>query len=63
MENFNKIKQEIKEALDNTNYDGDISDVGNEIGIVIAKYFDKNNTVEDFVSGLKHGISLTDGTH
>jgi hypothetical protein len=63
MENFNEIKKEIKKQLDSANYAGDLSDIGNEIGIVIAKYFDKENTVEDFIHGLKHGISLTDGTH
>jgi hypothetical protein len=43
-----------------------MSDIGNEIGIVIAKYFNKNKLgfeLEDFIAGLKHGISLTDGTH
>jgi hypothetical protein len=63
MEDFVKIKEEIKAQLDKANYAGDLSDVGNEIGIVIAKFFDEENTVNDFISGLKHGISLTDGTH
>jgi hypothetical protein len=63
MENFNKVKQGIIYQLSNVGYDGDLSDIGNEIGIVIAKYFDEENTVEDFIHGLKHGISLTDGTH
>jgi len=63
MENFNKIKQGIIYRLGNIGYDGDLSDMGNEIGIIIAKYFDKENTVDDFIHGLKHGISLTDGTH
>jgi hypothetical protein len=63
MENFHKIKEEIRFQLDNINYVGDLSDLGNEIGIVIAKYFNDENTVNDFIHGLKHGISLTDGTH
>ena len=63
MENFNELKKKIIEQLDNARYEGDLSDVGNEIGIVIAEYFDEENTVEDFMHGLKHGISLTDGTH
>jgi hypothetical protein len=63
MEDFNKIKEDIKAQLDKANYAGDLSDIGNEIGIVIAKHFDEENTVNDFISGLKHGISLTDGTH
>jgi hypothetical protein len=63
MEEFKKIKEEIKTQLDTANYAGDLSDLGNEIGIVIAKHFDEDNTVNDFITGLKHGISLTDGTH
>ena len=63
MENFHKIKEEIRFQLDTINYVGDLSDLGNEIGIVIAKYFNDENTVNDFIHGLKHGISLTDGTH
>ena len=63
MENFNELKKKIIEQLDNARYEGDLSDVGNEIGIVIAEYFDEENTVDDFIHGLKHGISLTDGTH
>jgi hypothetical protein len=64
--NFNFLRTifEIEEQLNKVNYEnGDLSDIGNEIGIVIAKYFNEKNTVEDFISGLKHGISLTDGTH
>jgi len=64
MESFNKIKQEISEALSNLCYEkGDLTDIGNEIGIIIAKYFDAQNTKDDFLSGLEHGISLTDGSH
>ena len=63
MEKFNIAKSEIREQLDKINYYGDLSDLGNEIGIVIAKFFDEENTINDFISGLKHGISLTDGTH
>ena len=63
MEDFNSLKEEIKTQLDKAKYCGDLSDLGNEIGIVIAKHFDEENTVGDFISGLKHGISLTDGTH
>ena len=44
---------------------GDLSDLGNEIGIVIGQYtndvmgYDK----DDFVSGVYHGISISEGTH
>jgi hypothetical protein len=63
MKNFNQAKEEIISQLNNVCYTGDLSDLGNEIGIVIAKYFDEENTEKDFIHGLKHGISLTDGTH
>jgi len=63
MEKFEKIKKEIKTQLDLANYKGDISDIGNEVGIAIANYLDKDNTIEDFISGLRHGVSLVDGTH
>jgi len=63
MENFSKINNEIISQLKSVTYNGDLADIGNEIGIIIAKYFDKDNTINDFLNGLKHGISLTDGTH
>lgn len=63
MEKFVDIKENIKNQLDKVNYKGDLSDIGNEIGIAIGNYFDKENTVEDFISGLRHGISLVDCTH
>jgi hypothetical protein len=62
--NFYRTIFEIEEQLNTINHEGgDLSDIGNEIGIIIAKHFDEDNTVEDFIHGLKHGISLTDGTH
>jgi hypothetical protein len=67
MENIKHITEELSTVLQNLHYQsGDMSDIGNEIGIVIAKYFNKNKLgfeLEDFMTGLKHGISLTDGTH
>jgi hypothetical protein len=50
--------------LDNVNYDnGDVSDVGNEIGIVLGDFIHTESELQDFITGLKHGISLTNGTH
>jgi hypothetical protein len=63
MEDFNKIKEDIKAQLDKANYAGDMSDIGNEIGIAIGNQFDKDYTIEDFIHGVRHGVSLTDGTH
>jgi predicted hydrocarbon binding protein len=53
-----------EKALD-VKYNGDISDLGNEVGYCLGHII-KDMTEEqirDFISGLKHGISLTNGTH
>jgi hypothetical protein len=44
---------------------GDLSDLGNEIGIIIGQYTNDKMGYEkdDFVSGIYHGISISDGTH
>jgi hypothetical protein len=63
---FKEICTELKEKFSDISYEtGDLSDVGNEIGIIVAKYFDLEDfgNKEEFMHGLKHGISLTDGTH
>jgi len=43
----------------------DLGDVGNEIGVAIAKHFSEEIgfNQDSFIRGIKHGISLTDGTH
>jgi hypothetical protein len=63
MENFDEVVQEIMVQLANIDYEGDMSDIGNEVGIAIGTKFDKDNTIEDFIHGLRHGVSLADGTH
>ena len=63
MEDFDKAVGEIISQLASIEYYGDISDIGNEVGIAIGRRFDKDNTVEDFISGLRHGVSLANGTH
>ena len=70
---FNEIKEDIiNQLLSTKDQDDDtrnMGDVGNEIGIAIAKYTMLENaedlacTNDDFISGLEHGISLIDGTH
>lgn len=46
---------------------GDLSDIGNEIGIVVAKTIHGKNIPgfekEDFINGFNHGYSLIDGSH
>jgi hypothetical protein len=63
MEKFVDIKEKIKARLDNVKYDGDLSDIGNEIGIVLGMYLTTDDEFNDFIHGLKHGVSLTNGTH
>jgi len=64
---FKKACLDISESLSILPYDiGDISDIGNEIGIILGKYIDEHEDGWDkdsFIAGLNHGISLTDGTH
>jgi hypothetical protein len=58
---FEAVKKEIIKQLANCTYQGDSSDLGNEIGVVIGKL--SKEEVRDFKFGLDHGISLSDGTH
>jgi len=61
-----KISFEISNQLYQINYKGDLSDLGNEIGVVLGKYIKKKKIgyqLDNFIDGLKHGISLIDGTH
>ena len=64
MDNFTHILTQISESLSKVSYDnGDLSDVGNEIGIVLGDFIHTESELQDFITGLKHGISLTNGTH
>jgi hypothetical protein len=64
MDNFTHILNRIKTQLENVSYDnGDVSDVGNEIGVAIGEHLSTEEELNDFISGLKHGISLKNGTH
>ncbi len=66
MQNLEKIFLEIKNEIDKVSFEkGDLGDVGNIIGIVIGKYISNDLGFEkdDFIRGLKHGISLINGTH
>ena len=64
MTEFEKIMDKLSISLGNVSYrNGDISDVGNEIGVTIGEYLSTEEELKDFISGLKHGISLKNGTH
>ena len=63
---FQKISEEIYRSLKSVKYsNGDISDLGNEIGISVGNIFKdmSESEISMFVSGFKHGVSLTNGTH
>jgi len=67
MKDFEKIKNGLAHHLTNEiDYtDGDLSDIGNEIGYFIGKYLSKDfgMSMEDFIHGFKHGVSVINGTH
>ena len=67
MTEFKEVCTELSKRLSNIPYNNaDMSDIGNEIGIIIAKYFNNEDNgwdVDSFTTGLRHGISLIDGTH
>ena len=63
---FQKILRHISSELSNIPYDnGDISDLGNEVGIAIGTILSdiSEEEINDFVIGVRHGISLINGTH
>ncbi len=60
-----KLGKNLIKRSEGIDYQGDLSDLGNEIGIEIGRLIENMNTeqINDFIHGLKHGISLTNGTH
>lgn len=66
------IKEVMKLVLSNLEkrtsqikYYGDFLDLGNEIGFCVGTSIDNmsDREISDFITGLKHGISMTNGTH
>ena len=63
---FKKTITDISVKLPTIPYDnGDISDIGNEIGIAVGIIIENmtEEEINDFISGFRHGVSLTNGTH
>ncbi len=63
---FKKIMTEISVKLPTIPYDnGDISDIGNEIGLAVGSILENmtQEEINDLISGIRHGVSLTNGTH
>lgn len=47
-------------------FNGDLSDLGNDIGLNIGDYIDDKKLgyeKDDLISGIIHGISIVDGSH
>lgn len=64
MTEFTHILNQLSKHLENVKYEnGDLSDVGNEIGIALGNYIQSERDFKDFTHGLRHGISLTNGEH
>ncbi len=61
---FKNLKKDTEDFLKEKSF-YDIGDVGNEIGYILAKFLKNKDgwSKEDFIDGIKHGISLVDGTH
>ena len=62
---LNYIANTLKEAVNRVEYTGDISDLGNEIGVTVGHAYENmtEENINDFIFGFRHGISLTNGTH
>ena len=62
---LNYIANTLKEAVNRIEYTGDMSDLGNEIGITVGHAYENmtEENINDFIFGFRHGISLTNGTH
>lgn len=63
---FRDVFEQLCQTFSEIEYDnGDISDVGNEVGFALGKVLAdlKEDEIKHFIMGLKHGISLTNGTH
>ena len=63
---FLEVFEQMCQTFDEIHYmNGDISDVGNEIGYALGKVLSNltEDEIKDFIHGVKHGISLTNGTH
>lgn len=60
-ENFEKVCIEMVDRFSNITYQiGDIGDIGNEIGIIVGKYFSDEMgwDKQSFLHGIEHGIKL-----
>ena len=58
---MNYIKKCIISKLENEIYNGDLSDIGNSIGQVVALFIDENKKgyeIQSFLDGINHGLTV-----
>jgi hypothetical protein len=63
---FDQVLKNVTQKLLIIKYkNGDLGDLGNEIGIAVGEVVKDMTESETntFISGIRHGISLTNGTH
>lgn len=64
MSEFTHILNQIKEHVEKVQYEnGDLSDIGNELGVVLGRYIETEEEFKDLVTGLRHGISSINGIY
>lgn len=64
--NFKETLTLLSKNLPSVLYNnGDLSDIGNEIGFQLGSILPNmtDEEIRDFMMGFKHGVSLTNGTH
>ena len=60
------IKKVIKDIKSHEYFEGDLSDIGNDIGVIVGKYLknsDEIGDLDDLIGGIEHGISISTNTH
>jgi hypothetical protein len=57
---FKSLVKALDKKKENMKYIGDISDLGNEIGLIIGEIYPNMNEVEinELMMGLRHGLSI-----
>jgi hypothetical protein len=63
---FKELLSLVSSKLKIVDYNnGDLSDLGNEIGIAVGGQLHNmsQSEISQFISGFRHGVSLTNGTH
>ena len=64
-EQCKKLGENLVQRSEEIWYQGDLSDLGNEVGIELGNIVKdmSEEQIRDFIHGLRHGISLTNGKH